>query len=104
MAINYSQYSPYSKVKKTWYLGYNLPSGMTYADTDTTYVIPNKYDEQPWRLAYELYGNERLYYIFALLNSNLIQDPIYDFKAGTVIQIPTAQRVQTYLNSTRKVN
>lgn len=98
----YSQFSPYAKVKQTWYLDYNLPAPMIPADTDIAYVIPTKYDEQPWRLAKELYGNERVYNIFALLNPDLLKDPIYDFKSGLTIQIPTPTRVETYLNSSMK--
>jgi hypothetical protein len=103
MSSKYSLYSPYAKVKQTWYLGYNLPNGIDKASTDIHYTIPNKYDEQPWRLAAELYGNERLYYIFALLNPNELADPIYDFTAGKTISIPSVQRMQSYLSSTRNV-
>jgi hypothetical protein len=100
---NYSQYSPYSKVKQTWYLDYNLPSAMIPADSDMDYEIPTQFNEQPWRVAKEFYGNERLYYIFSLLNSDILVDPIYDFTTGTVIRIPTLERVQTWLNSSRNV-
>lgn len=104
MASTYSQYSPYAKVRQTWYLDYSLPIGITPADSDVNYTIPTEYDEQPWRLSYELYGNERLYYVFCLLNPNILVDPIYDFKAGTVISIPSLQRIQMYLSSPRRVN
>lgn len=103
MGVQYSLYSPYAKVKQSWYLNYNLPQVIVPADSDREYVIPSQYDEQPWRLAKDLYGNERLYYIFSLLNSNILVDPIYDFKAGTVIMIPTLQRVQVWLNGSRNV-
>ncbi|AFA44353.1 hypothetical protein [Klebsiella phage phiKp_21] len=99
-----SQFSPYAKTEKTWYLDYNLPRDMVAADSDQDYEIPAKYDEQPWRLSYELYGNERLYYIFALLNPDLLgEDPIYNFKSGLVIKVPTPQRIQTYLGTSRNV-
>lgn len=104
MSVTYSQYSPYSKVTQTTYLDYNLPLVLYPADSDYDYTIPNQYDVQPWRLANELYGNERLYYIFALLNSDLLVDPIYDFTAGLVISVPTLARVQTWLNSSRSVS
>ncbi|BBM62151.1 TPA: baseplate wedge protein 53 [Escherichia coli] len=101
---NYSQYSPYAKVKQTWYLGYTLPRDIVPADTDDFYEIPLKYEYQPWRLAYEMYGNERLYYIFALLNPDILgEDPIYNFKSGVTIRIPANQRVQNYLNGTRNI-
>ncbi|EBS4516340.1 hypothetical protein DQT32_02785 [Salmonella enterica subsp. enterica serovar Braenderup] len=99
----YSQYSPYSKVKQTWYLDYNLPAGMAPADSDIEYIVPTQFNEQPWRVAKEFYGNERLYYIFSLLNPDILVDPIYDFTTGTVIRIPTLQRVQNWLNGTRSV-
>lgn len=103
MSVKYSKFSPYSKVKQTWYLDYNLPKGIPPADSDVNYIIPNKYAEQPWRLAYELYGNERLYYIFSLLNPNELADPIYDFTAGKTIRIPSVQRMQSYMSGTRNV-
>jgi len=103
MAAQYSTYSPYSKVKQTWYLDYNLPKTIVPADSDTTYEIPPQYNEQPWRLAKDLYGNERLYYIFALLNPDVLVDPIYDFSTGTTISIPSLQRVQVWLNGSRNV-
>ena len=103
MASQYSLYSPYAKVKQTWYLDYNLPQSLSPAVYDTEYTIPAHFNEQPWRLAKELYGNERLYYIFALLNPDILVDPIYDFTTGTVILVPSLQRVQTWLNSSRSV-
>lgn len=103
MASRYSQYSPYAKVKQTWYLGYNLPANMPPADSDTFYTIPPVYNEQPWRLSKELFGDERLYYIFSLLNPNELADPIYDFKSGLTIRVPSIVRVQNYLNGNRNV-
>lgn len=104
MALEYSQYSPYAKATQTWYLGYNLPSVLSPADSDITYVIPSQYNEQPWRLAKELYGNERLYYIFSLLNPDILVDPIYDFTSGLTIVIPSLQRVQNWLNGPRTIS
>lgn len=104
MSVKYSQYSPYAKTTQTWYLGYNLPSSIISADSDMLYTIPTQYNEQPWRLAKELYGNERLYYIFSLLNPDILVDPIYDFQSGIIISIPTIARVQNWLNGSRNVN
>lgn len=103
MASKYSQYSPYAKVGQSWYLDYNLPMNIKASDSDSEYTIPAKYDERPDRLAKELFNNERLYYIFSLCNPDILVDPIYDFKAGVVIRIPTTQRIQQYLTGTRNV-
>lgn len=98
MAQQYSIYSPYYKAKQTsWYMDYYEQPSLPKADSDVLYTIDPMYNEQPWRLAKDLYGNERLYYIFALLNPDLIQDPVYDFKAGIEIRVPTSERVQRYL-------
>ncbi len=94
----YSIYSPFYKDKQTsWYLDYYEHPPLPKADSDILYIIDTMYNEQPWRLAKDLYGNERLYYIFALLNPDILQDPVYDFVAGIEIRVPTTERVQRYL-------
>jgi hypothetical protein len=62
---------------------------------DYEYVIENKYDENPARLAYDLYGTTSLFWIFARRNMDTIFDPIGDFKAGTTIMIPSKDTVET---------
>jgi hypothetical protein len=98
MTVQYGVMSPYYKATQTSnYLDYFEPGTIYPADSDESYTIPLEYAEQPWRASYDLYGNERLYYIFAVINYDLIQDPIYDFKAGLVIQVPTLERVKSFL-------
>lgn len=62
---------------------------------DYEYIIENKYDENPGRLAYDLYGTSRLFWIFARRNMDILIDPIGDFKAGTKIMIPSKSTVET---------
>lgn len=97
MASEYSRYSPYFGVKQTWYLDRYVPKNMKPMDDDEIMVIPNKYHHQPWRLAKEKYGNERLYYIFSVLNKDILKDPVYDFNAGLTIRVPSVTRVQKYM-------
>lgn len=101
MASKYSNFSPYAKVRQTWYLDYNLPQPLFPADSDRIYTIEPKYNLRPDKLSKELFGNERLYYIFSDLNPDELEDPIYDFTAGTTIRIPTKDRVQKWLDGTR---
>lgn len=100
---NYNNNSPWAKVPQSWYLGYTVPAYMTTADSDKSYTIPTTQNEQPWKLSKELYGSEELYYIFALLNPDLLQDPVYDFVTGLTIQVPDPSRVRQYLQSTRAI-
>jgi hypothetical protein len=51
-------------------------------------VIGNKYDQRPDLLAYDLYGNAKLWWVFAQFNQDLLLDPIIDFRSGIEIQVP----------------
>tara|TARA_R110002074_G_scaffold397783_1_gene588652 strand:- start:2231 stop:2518 length:288 start_codon:yes stop_codon:yes gene_type:complete len=47
-----------------------------------------KYNERPDVLAYDLFSNSNLWWIFAEFNQDLLKDPIMDFKSGLTIQVP----------------
>lgn len=51
-------------------------------------TITNKYEFRPDLLANELYGNAKLWWVFAMFNQDKINDPIVDFTAGLEIQVP----------------
>lgn len=97
MSSTYSRYSPYRNVKQTWYLDFYNPSPINPADDDEIFIITSVYHENPTKLAREKYGNERLWYIFTLANLDKILDPIYDFKSGLEIRVPSNNRVQKLL-------
>jgi hypothetical protein len=54
-----------------------------------TIVIRNKFDQRPDLLAHELYGNAKLWWVFAEFNPDVLVDPIIDFKSGIIITVPT---------------
>lgn len=54
----------------------------------TTIIIENKYESRPDLLAYDLYGNPKLWWVFALFNQDTLNDPIVDFSAGLELQVP----------------
>ena len=35
-----------------------------------------------------LYGNAKLWWVFATINQDILNDPITDFEAGLTIQVP----------------
>lgn len=51
-------------------------------------TITNKYDKRPDLLAHELYGNARLWWVFAEFNQDKLIDPIMDFRSGLQITVP----------------
>jgi len=55
---------------------------------DVNYVIDKIYEFRPDLLAFDLYGDSALWWVFRARNPNAIDDPVFDFRAGTSIMIP----------------
>ena len=53
-----------------------------------TITLESKYEKRPDKLAYDLYGNAKLWWIFAEYNQDTLKDPIVDFKSGLEIRVP----------------
>ena len=87
--INYSKTSPYSTTQKHgFYLDVaNVPT-LPYDPSDVQYQIDVIYKHRPDLLAYDLYGDTALWWVFAVRNPDVINDPIFDCTAGTIIKIP----------------
>ena len=64
---------------------------------DFRYVIENQYRHRPDLLAYDVYGNAKLWWVFVQRNMNVIKDPIYDFEPGTVIYLPKKTNLEKFL-------
>ena len=61
--------------------------------TDQDYTVPPKFANRPDLLAFELYNNPNLWWVFQLLNMDKLVDPQNDLVEGLVIRIATADRV-----------
>ena len=64
---------------------------------DYLYKIENQYRHRPDLLAYDLYGNPKLWWVFVQRNMSVIKDPIYDFIPGTTIYLPKKSNLENYL-------
>ena len=64
---------------------------------DYRYVIENQYRHRPDLLAYDLYGEVKLWWVFMQRNMNIIKDPIYDFEPGLIIFVPKKSNLISYL-------
>jgi len=53
-----------------------------------SFIVESKYDHKPDKLAYDLYGNAKLWWVFAEFNPDTLKDPIIDFVSGLEIQVP----------------
>lgn len=54
---------------------------------DVQYEITSQYEYRPDLLAYDIYGDSNLWWVFAVRNKDIIKDPIYDFVAGQKIYL-----------------
>jgi hypothetical protein len=48
-------------------------------------------------LAYDLYGESSLWWVFAQRNPNVLKDPVFDFRSGVQIYIPKKATLQADL-------
>ena len=77
--------------------GYFQPIEIPFDDTtDYYFTIPEKYNQKPGNMAYELYGDARLYWIFTYFNQDQIEDPIFGVRAGLTIRVPDKQRLLNF--------
>ena len=64
---------------------------------DTVYTIEEQYTHRPDLLAFDLYGNAKLWWVFAQRNMNVIKDPVYDMQTGTKIYLPQGEKLTEVL-------
>ena len=64
---------------------------------DVEYTIESQYNHRPDLLAFDLYGNTKLWWVFAQRNMDVLQDPIYDFTPGTKIFVPQGPALRSML-------
>ena len=66
------------------------PGSLDLENTSTVdYVLTSKHNNRPDVLAHELYGNAKLWWVFAQFNPDMLNDPIIDFVSGLKIKVPT---------------
>ena len=75
-------------------IGIFVPRYINASSDDTSYTIETKYNNRPYLLAYDLYGNPGYFWVFAMRNPDIIRDITWDFTAGTTITIPSATNVK----------
>jgi hypothetical protein len=96
MANGYNSSSPF----------YTTPINGSYLDilefrdipiieSDIEYEILAQHQYRPDLLAFDFYGNSRLWWVFAVRNKDKIKDPIYDLYAGQKIKIPQLETLRS---------
>ena len=67
------------------------------SDDDALYEVQEQYTHRPDLLAYDLYNDYRLWWVFAQRNMDIIRDPVYDLVAGIEIYLPKAEKLRQFL-------
>jgi hypothetical protein len=99
--VNYSIYSMYFNTPLNpsgQYLDIWQPRNIGATKNDKTITINETYNQRPDLLSFDLYGDARLWWVFAQRNPNVLgTDPLGNFVTGTEIIIPTASNLKSAL-------
>lgn len=55
---------------------------------DILYTIEPQYNIRPDLLAYDIYGSDKLWWVFTQRNMDVLKDPVFDFRTGVKIYLP----------------
>lgn len=98
MTTSYTKTSPYygtpiwGTFLDTW-VGRTIPVDVT----DALYQIDTAYRYRPDLLAYDMYKDSNLWWVFSVRNPDILKDPIFDFIPQNVIYVPTLAVVKKAL-------
>jgi hypothetical protein len=86
----YSRSSPYADTDITnkIYLDIMKDRPIPKLSDDVFWMITTKYEYRPDLLAFDLYHNSKLWWVFSSRNPDILVNPLLDFKTGTYIYIP----------------
>jgi len=93
---SYNALSPYfSTGQANGYLDIINWRTVPAATDDVLFTITKTYERRPDLLAFDLYNDVGLWWVFAVRNPDVIQDPVFDMVAGTQIQLPKLSALKT---------
>ena len=94
----YSKSSPYFTTNSYGiFMDVMTPRTFPAEADDVIYTIDRAYQFRPDLLAYDLYQDSGLWWVFQMRNPNVITDPIGDFLAGISIRIPKKENLDRAL-------
>lgn len=79
------------------YLGIMVDRPIPKLIDDLSMTINETYHLRPDLLAFDLYEDSNLWWVFAQRNPNQLQDPLFDFVTGTTIYLPQQSTLKTVL-------
>lgn len=94
----YSKKSAYSNTPtQDHYLDLMVNRSIPQDKSDELITINDTYSMRPDLLAFDLYGDSELWWVFAQRNPDILKNPLHDFKTGVSIYIPTLDTLRSVL-------
>ena len=94
----YNSDSPYANTNQySYYLDVLSPRRIPPFRDDVLQTLTLVHQNRPDLLAFDLYGNSNLWWVFMARNPNAFEDPVWDFRAGKKFYIPKKDTVETAL-------
>jgi len=98
--INFNKSSPYSQTPVIdGYLDVLAFIDLPTESDDVQYTIENIYMHRPDLLAYTIYNDPQLWWVFAVRNKDVIKDSVYDFIPGQTIFLPKLSTIKKALGT-----
>ena len=100
MANNiYPRTSPYydCDIVNGKYLDIMVNRPIPWIASDVSWTITTVYQYRPDLLAFDLYNDSRLWWVFSQRNPNKLKDPVFDFTVGKSIYIPKLDMLKQVL-------
>lgn len=97
--MNYPPTSPYYQTSTVnqQFLDVMINRPIFADPTDVYWQITPTYNLRPDLLAYDLYNDSRLWWVFTQRNPNTLKDPLFDFVTGVSIYIPKLDTLNSSL-------
>jgi len=85
----YNKLSPYANTAQTnGYLDVIAWRSVGAESDDISFTVTSSYEHRPDLLAFDLYGDVGLWWVFSVRNPSIIKDPVFDMVPGIQIYIP----------------
>ena len=98
MSANYDATSPYYTTGYSqFFLDVMVNRAIPKSTDDILFTINTTFQYRPDLLAFDLYGDSGLWWVFYQRNPNTLQAPPMDFEAGQVIYLPKLSTLKTVL-------
>jgi hypothetical protein len=97
---SYSSSSPYFETSYTqFYLDVLVDRPIPKESDDNLFIITQTYQYRPDLLAFDLYDDAGLWWVFYQRNPNTLTAPPWDFATGVEIYIPKITTIRNVLGS-----